>query len=353
MKWSAWCLIAFQLASSCPAWTTTNSQRQPTTRSSGYSDDSALLFLYKYQRGSQHDRAIGLFSQRNPEFEGSSQEDDEPSISSPRELLNEIKNTAQAPKRSKGSSSLVQSPSSDPQSNLDRNDNNLISNSALLREEQLMSELKTADDDESSSSSADRILRELFGDSTVEMAQALSPDDEDDNSDAVFLDEESYMNFRNFLNIDGSLNLQQGNGKNRKNGGKAAAPSQFRSQIFGSLLNNPEIAEEYSNTNTKHTDLTMEDVIATVNAASNNQLDAEARNASSEALYHQIFAQESGYLNQSDLFKQAMTNKTAAAEASALRRSARYRKEQEKEMQKLDAQIQEMEALLRNNSRTR
>jgi hypothetical protein len=152
-----------------------------------------------------------------------------------------------------------------------------------------------------------------------------------DDLGGIFLDGDMYVNSRQYMNPDGSLKLPD------------KAP-QIRAQILENMLFPPEVAPiERDNDQ----EATLEDVIAALNAA---PLDESTRNQRAQTLHEQIMSEEQAYLQQSDLFRHSLTNQTAANEAFTFRRSARYREQQDEELQKLDEQIKEIEDIFKSRN---
>jgi hypothetical protein len=67
--------------------------------------------------------------------------------------------------------------------------------------------------------------------------------------------------------------------------------------------------------------------------------------AASEELHRQVFKNEIGFYNQSELFLQSLTNTTKAAEANVVRRGRYYRDRQQEAIQALNEQMDEFEAV--------
>jgi len=73
-----------------------------------------------------------------------------------------------------------------------------------------------------------------------------------------------------------------------------------------------------------------------------------------EKIFHDIFKDEQAYLNQtSEIFRQGLTNKTAAKEATKIRRGSAYQKALRKEINKLEIQIAEFEQVIGESARKR
>jgi hypothetical protein len=153
----------------------------------------------------------------------------------------------------------------------------------------------------------------------------------DDDLGGIFLDGDMYVNSRKYMNPDGSLKLPD------------KAP-QIRAQILENMLFPPDMAPTETDF---EQEATLEDIIAALNAA---PLDESTRNQRAQTLHEQILAEEQAYLQQSDLFRHSLTNRTAANEAFTLRRSARYREQQEEELKKLDEQMKEIEEIFKSRN---
>ena len=66
----------------------------------------------------------------------------------------------------------------------------------------------------------------------------------------------------------------------------------------------------------------------------------------SEEIHRQIFENETGFYNQSQIFLESLTNTTMAGKANVERRGRYYRTRQEQAIQSLNEQIEEFEAVL-------
>ena len=155
----------------------------------------------------------------------------------------------------------------------------------------------------------------------------------DDDSDGIFLDGDMYVNARTYMNPDGSLKLPD------------RAP-QIRAQILEGMLFPPDNMAP-AKTAAYEPEATLEDVIAALNAA---PLDESTKKQRSQTLHEQIMSEEQAYLQQSDLFRQSLTDESAASEAFTFRRSARYREQQDEELQKLDEQMKEIEEIFKSRN---
>jgi hypothetical protein len=171
-------------------------------------------------------------------------------------------------------------------------------------------------------------------------------EDEEEEVDGLYLDSDTYLDSARYINPDGSLNFP-------------VETSPGRNQVLESLLAPPDMAPPTTtataaaNTNNNNQELTMEDLRWAVQQQANNANAASTANAQQQAqqqaqlqqqqLHEQVFENEQGFLQQSDLFKKGLTDPTAAIQALALRRSAQYRQDQQTDLDELDGKLQEME----------
>ena len=98
------------------------------------------------------------------------------------------------------------------------------------------------------------------------------------------------------------------------------------------------------NTNNDMEDMALDELWTTI-----TQVQAQQRQhdpAVSEEIHRQIFANEVGFYNQSQLFLESLTNTTMAGKANVERRGRFFRTRQEQAIQSLQQQIEEFEALL-------
>jgi hypothetical protein len=167
---------------------------------------------------------------------------------------------------------------------------------------------------------------------TLDASSGTLHADLDDDLGGIFLDGDMYVNSRQYMLPDGSLKLPD------------KAP-QIRAQILENMLFPPDMAP--TETANYEQEATLEDVIAALNAA---PLDDSTRNQRAQTLHEQILSEEQAYLQQSELFRHSLTNRTAANEAFTFRRSARYREQQDEELQKLDEQMKEIEEIFKSRN---
>jgi hypothetical protein len=153
----------------------------------------------------------------------------------------------------------------------------------------------------------------------------------DDDLGGVFLDGDMYVNSNKFMNTDGSLKFPD-------------KTPEIREQMLENMLFPPNM--EPTETDNEQ-EATLEDVIAALAAA---PLDESTRNQRAQTLHEQILSEEQAYLQQSELFRHSLTNRTAANEAFTLRRSAQYREQQGEELQQLDKQIKEIEEIFKSRN---
>jgi hypothetical protein len=158
--------------------------------------------------------------------------------------------------------------------------------------------------------------------------------------DSVFLDADAYVQYSNMEMGAGGLTRDDYDGYNTR-----PPPSISEQQLkeFAMPPNAP-----YNANNAEEP--TFDDILAlhrTMNQRRTPTADEE------KAIFDEIFKDEKAYLEQtSALFREGLTNKTAAEEASHMRRSSGYRKAHLKDLNRLEQQIQEFEVLLNEQEET-
>jgi hypothetical protein len=181
----------------------------------------------------------------------------------------------------------------------------------------------------------------------------------DENSDdldsGLYIDADVYLNYRSFMKEDGSLRFPQDDSR---------ASSQGLSQVMENFVDPPmspnavegddDQQEETQSKKKRNLDErpqrdrlnkpTLADIFQAMQETQAQDKQVQAIRA--EHLYREVFQDEQAYLQQSEIFRQALTNRTAAREATALRRSANYRQRQEKDLQTLNDNLNEFEAAL-------
>jgi hypothetical protein len=160
-------------------------------------------------------------------------------------------------------------------------------------------------------------------------------DDADSDLEGWFLDTDDYVNSRNHLNPDGSLDLDS----------HSSVDEDYR-MLTESLLRMqaPNVPASFLPHDKQ--ELTLENLL--------QQTTPQDPSAISEELHRKVFEQEEGYLNQSEIFRKSLTGDSAASlEAAQWRRGADYRRRQEKALDKLNQDIDDFEAhlLLQDESR--
>ena len=149
-------------------------------------------------------------------------------------------------------------------------------------------------------------------------------DDADSDFDGWFLETDSYVNSRDHLNPDGSLNLVSID----------TVDDEYRF-VTESLLRmqTPNVPSSVMSDN----ELTLESLL---------QQRPQDPSTTSEELHRKVFEQEEGYFNQSEIFRRSLIDATAALEAARWRRGANYRRRQEEAISRLDTEISDFEAHL-------
>jgi hypothetical protein len=188
-----------------------------------------------------------------------------------------------------------------------------------------------------------------------EMESENSDENNDELDSGLYIDTDVYMNYRSFMKEDGSLRFPQDDSR---------SSSQGLSQVMENFVDPPmspnavegddERQEETQNQKKRNLDETpqrdrldkptLADIIQAMQQTQTQDKQVQAIRA--EQLHREVFQDEHAYLQQSEIFRQALTNRAAAREATALRRSANYRQRQEKDLQKLNDNLNEFEAAL-------
>ena len=166
--------------------------------------------------------------------------------------------------------------------------------------------------------------------------------------DGIFLGPDAYINSRSYMNPDGSLRFS-----NDKDNSRA---SKGRSEILERILIPPDLSPDigvrgYESPKKKQQQpsaATIEDLVSAMEKVQSRDKAQLAKRA--EELHQKVFESEQVYLQQSELFRRSLTNRTAAMQAMEVRRSANYRRKQATNIEKLDRQMKEVEGILQQLS---
>jgi hypothetical protein len=158
-----------------------------------------------------------------------------------------------------------------------------------------------------------------------------------EGSDGMYLDPDLYVKSSQWLNADGSLNFPDDE-ERLKPGQTGPDYQRILKAIVQPAPNSPDSVGPGSGIQN------MEDVWqALQQQASTTTNNPDQTTATSEELHRQVFAEEQGYLQQSQIFREALTDSTKAAEAATLRHGQQFRQRQAEAIASLDEQIKEWE----------
>jgi hypothetical protein len=158
-----------------------------------------------------------------------------------------------------------------------------------------------------------------------------------EGSDGMYLDPDLYVKSSQWLNADGSLNFPDDE-ERLKPGQTGPDYQRILKAIVQPAPNSPDSVGPGGGIQN------MEDVWqALQQQASTTTNNPDQTTATSEELHRQVFAEEQGYLQQSQIFREALTDSTKAAEAATLRHGQQFRQRQAEAIASLDEQIKEWE----------
>jgi hypothetical protein len=159
-------------------------------------------------------------------------------------------------------------------------------------------------------------------------------------ADGMYLDPDLYVKSSQWLNADGSLNFPDDEERL-----KPARTGRDYQRVLKAIVqpapNSPDsVAPSVGGIQD------MEDVWQAMQqqqASTTTTNNPQQTTTTSEELHRQVFAEEQGYLQQSQIFREALTDSTKAAEAATLRHGQQFRQRQEEAIASLDEQIKEWE----------
>ncbi len=165
-----------------------------------------------------------------------------------------------------------------------------------------------------------------------------------DDEDSIFLDAETYIQYSNSNNdgeVNANVNFDMGVGRgNNYDGYNTFAPSSISEKELLEFAMPPDAP--YTNTGDKEP--TFDDILALQQRMGQRRPPSPHEE---KEIFDEVTREEQAYLEQtSKIFREGLTNKTAAQEATNMRRSSQYRKNLFQELNKLEQQIQEFEILL-------
>ena len=165
-----------------------------------------------------------------------------------------------------------------------------------------------------------------------------------EEDDGFFLAPDMYERSRDLLNVDGSLDL-----------GPEQSPEEMKAILEGLLAATSESStqvlelEGYNIGSTANID--DEEDWDQVWAAIQKEKAKPFNAKQSEDLHKQVFENEQGFLEQSQSFRKGLTDPQIAREATAERRSAKYRQRQAKAQDQLERNMNEFEKVLLERQR--
>jgi len=171
----------------------------------------------------------------------------------------------------------------------------------------------------------------------------LSQTVNEDDDNGFYLAPDVYERSRDMLNTDGSLDLgfDDGPGESSKD------MKTILEDLLASSLESNQILElegyETSTSNSIEGEDDLDHIWATVQKAKTKPFNA----SQSEQLYKKVFENEQGFLKQSPTFQKGLTDPQAARDATAERRSAKYRQRQSKAIFQLEQNMKEFEEMMK------
>jgi hypothetical protein len=159
-----------------------------------------------------------------------------------------------------------------------------------------------------------------------------------EGGDGLYLDPDLYAKSSEWLNPDGSLNLPDDE-ERLKSGRTGPDYQRILRAIMQPAPNSPDSLAPSGDIQN------MEDVWQALQQQASMATTTNSLNvtATSEELHRQVFAEEQGYLQQSQVFRESLTDSSKAAEAASLRHGQQFRQRQDDAMASLDEQIKEWE----------
>lgn len=153
--------------------------------------------------------------------------------------------------------------------------------------------------------------------------------------DSVFLDGDAYLKYSS------TEEVQRAKGYDGNSDGlEAARPNSLFEKELIQFTQPPDAPYGTTGNN----EATFEDILAVHRAASHR---APPSQEEEKRIFDEVFKNEESYLDQtSEIFREGLTNKTAAEEATKIRRGRAYQEKLLKEIEKLESAITEFEGFL-------
>lgn len=170
-------------------------------------------------------------------------------------------------------------------------------------------------------------------------------EEQDDEDDAMYLNAELYINSRDRINPDGTIQHSLEQSSDDDNIIYATIDKKYHDALQSYVETVPmapessEVASSSSNYGLP-ANPTINDLWNVVHHLNANPSKYKQR---TEETHKAIFAQEEGHLQQTELFRQSLTDPSKADQAAVQRRGRRFRERQQKAIEALERQIQEFE----------
>lgn len=190
----------------------------------------------------------------------------------------------------------------------------------------------------------------------------------DDDEYTMRLDSEAYMQAGDLIGPDGSLSMAMVTPpppsssssssntfmNNQRRQRQQPLPPDMLPSILWSAPDSPDVTSSQSdNNNNDKNNVTMEtlwEVMQNLPSSANNN-DNNNNTATSESLHNQVFANEQGFLNQSRVFVESLTDPSQLDDAwLERRRNTAWQQRQEAAIKLLDEQMEEMMEIVHNAS---
>ena len=168
----------------------------------------------------------------------------------------------------------------------------------------------------------------------------------DDEDDGFFLAPDIYERSRDLMSADGSLDLGPSDGDSANTNSPQDMKSILEGLLASSILEEETASSDLDPYNSNGKDNEEDDwdqVWAAIQKEKEKPFDARR----SEELHKQVFEEEQGFLEQSQPFRDGLTDPEVAKTAAAERRSAKYRQRQAKAQAQLEQNMLEFEKVWR------
>eukprot|EP00977_Amphora_coffeiformis_P010532 scaffold2479_cov151-Amphora_coffeaeformis.AAC.4 len=236
--------------------------------------------------------------------------------------------------------------SSSQQQDSDNDTNNSLEQDALILEQRLKNLFANQPDKAAASAAEIQNILQRSPSNTADNGDANRklPNENDSETEGVFLDPDVYARSRDLLGQDGSLNLASASSLN--NNARSGEPKRdprkaIATDFLESFARPPRSTRSKSDEATSMTDL--------LDAMRKQQQELDSSDPEgSEKLHQQVLASEEGFQKQSKLFRESLVDSSKSMEAAEFRNGEAFRQRHIQAMASLDNQLAEFEASLNN-----